>query len=229
MPTHRPGRPGAPDAFAFARVLFYRRRVRSSAVAIVVASLLVATSARAEPVVGVDSEPEPPPPPPPSTRESMHTYFAGELAEGYVFAGAGAAGIGGGLAGALAAKDGFYKGAAWPLLGFGVIQLAAGVVLLFRTDRQVEERDARITHQLPSFYALERPRMARVQNEFRWLAIAETALVVVGAGVAAYGGTQHDHAVVGLGAGLAFESALMLALDGRASDRADAYASALAR
>ncbi|HEY8073836.1 MAG TPA: hypothetical protein VIF62_07000 [Labilithrix sp.] len=203
--------------------------MRSSRVAIVALSLFfAATSAHAEPVVGIDTDPEPPPPLP-TMREAMHSYFAGELAEGWVFGGAGAVGIGAGAVAAFAAKDGFYKGAAWPLLGFGAIQLAAGVVLLLRTDRQIVERDAMLDHEKPAFYGLERPRMEKVRREFGWLAIAETALVVVGTGVAAYGGATRDHAFFGFGTSLVFESAVMLALDGRASDRADAYAAALAR
>jgi hypothetical protein len=155
----------------------------------------------------------------------MHDYFAGELAEGWVFAGAGTAGIAGGALG-LTAKDDFYRGAAFPLLAFGAIQLAAGVVLIVRTDRQVMERDAM---NRDAFLALERPRMEKVRREFGWLFVAEMGLTLAGAGLAAWGGARGDHTIAGIGTGLAFESALMLAFDGRASARADTYAAALDR
>jgi hypothetical protein len=186
--------------------------MRRLAPPLAVAAATLAAPARAEPV---------------AMRQAMHDYFAGELAEGWVFAGAGLAGSAAGAACAFAGQDGVYKGAAWPLVTFGVIQLAAGVVLFVRTDRQVAERDAMLASDPGAFYAFERPRMEPVRREFRWLAIAETALVVVGGGLAAYGGAQREHAIFGFGAGLALESALMLALDGRASARADAYVAAL--
>jgi hypothetical protein len=160
---------------------------------------------------------------------AMHDYFAGELREGWVFAGFGAAGVGGGALAAFAAKDDFYRGAGWPVLAIGAIQLAAGVVLLFRTSRQIEERDRLLATAPRSFYELERPRMEKVRREFGLLEIGELGLTAVGVGLAALGGARRDHTIAGVGVGLAFESALMLAFDGRASMRADVYSGALER
>jgi hypothetical protein len=192
----------------------------------VVAALLFAGGAAADEPAAPGSSWAPREPIP--MQRAMHTYFEGELAEGWVFAGAGVVGLGGGVAGLLA-KDDFYNGAAFPLLAVGAIQLAAGVVLFARTGSQVAALDRSLTERprASSFYDLEVPRMERVRTEFRYLEIAEIALAAVGIGIATYGGAQGDHFVLGIGAGLVVESSLMLALDQRASARADVYSAAL--
>lgn len=162
-------------------------------------------------------------------REMRH-YFAGEKAEGWVFAGAGALSIGAGALGAFAASDEVYRGAGWPMLVFGSIQLAAGAVLLVRTDRQVRERSDRLLGPLPgpsSFYAEEIPRMARVRENFRWLEVTELVLAAAGIGLATYGGLADDRSTFGVGAGIAIESALMLVFDQLAAERAARYDAAL--
>jgi hypothetical protein len=159
-------------------------------------------------------------------RRAMHAYFHGELNEAWAFGTAGIVTVGGGSA-LLAANDGLYRGAAFPLAIVGVVQLAAGIVLLARTDAQVAELDRRLDLGKSAFLGLEQPRMQKVRAEFGLLAVTELALMVAGIGLAAYGGARHDHPVTGIGGGLALQSAAMLAFDAQASTRADTYAAAI--
>jgi hypothetical protein len=159
-------------------------------------------------------------------RRSMHAYFAGERREAWAFGGAGVLTLGGGGA-MFAADDPLYRGAALPLVMVGAVELAAGIVLLARTDAQVAELDRRLDADRRAFLSLEAPRMERVQREFGVLAIAEVALLVAGLGVASYGGARGDHALSGIGGGVALQSAAMLTFDAHASARADAYVTAL--
>ena len=156
-------------------------------------------------------------------RNAMHTYFAGELREAWVF---GAAGIvtAGGAAALFAAHDDLYRGAAFPMAIVGVVQLAAGIVLLARTDAQVSDLDARLDRGKRAFLDLEAPRMQRVRSEFGALEVTELALLVAGLGLASFGGARRDHRLTGIGGGLALQSALMLTFDAHASARAEAYA-----
>jgi hypothetical protein len=161
-----------------------------------------------------------------SMRRSMHAYFAGETREAWAFGGAGVLTLGGGGA-MFAADDGLYRGAAFPLVIVGAVELAAGIVLLARTDAQVAEFDRRLDADKRALLSLEAPRMERVQKEFGLLAVAELALIVAGLGVASYGGARGDHTLSGIGGGVALQSAAMLTFDAHASARADTYLTAL--
>src|SRR5690348_13913211 len=84
--------------------------------------------------------------PDPSTermRAAMHRYFDGEKREAWAFGGGGVLTLAGGGA-MFFAHDDFYRGAAYPLVIFGGIELAAGIVLLMRTDAQVSALDAHL-------------------------------------------------------------------------------------
>jgi len=159
-------------------------------------------------------------------RRAMHAYFEGEKSEAWAFGAGGVLTVGGGAA-LFLAHDDFYRGAAYPLAIVGAIELAAGIVLLVRTDAQVRELDARLDTSKRAFLQLEQPRMEKVRSEFGLLAGVELALIVAGLGLATYGGAQSDHTLTGIGAGAALQSAAMLTFDMHASARADAYAAAI--
>ena len=116
------------------------------------------------------------------------------------------------------------KGAAFPLAIVGIVQLAAGIVLLARTDAQVADRDARLDRGKRPFLDLEAPRIERVRTEFGALAVTELALLVAGLGLSTFGAARRDHRLTGIGGGLALQSAVMFTFDAHASARADAYA-----
>jgi hypothetical protein len=161
-------------------------------------------------------------------RRAMHLYFEGEKREAWAFGAGGILTVGGGTA-MFFAQDDFYRGAAYPLVIVGVIQLATGIVLRLRTDAQIAALDARLDAGKRAFRDVEQPRMEKVRTEFRLLAGIELALLAAGLGLATYGAAQGDHTLAGIGTGLAVQSAAMFTFDMHASARADAYSAAIDR
>jgi hypothetical protein len=159
------------------------------------------------------------------SRETQR-YFDGEKAEGWVFAGVGAGTIGAGAA-LFAAGDARRRGVAYPLAAVGLVELAAGVVLLLRTNSQVHDLQLQLSQSPAAFRDAELARMKKVEREFVWLELTELALTVVGLGLATYGGFAQEALVTGVGTGLAAQSAVMLTFDHFAAERASRYTRAL--
>ncbi len=160
--------------------------------------------------------------------QDLRTYFAGEKREGVAFMAIGAPALAAG-AGLLAVNDDLARGAAYPLLSIGLIQLGAGIVVYTRTDRQV----AGLLHTLAAdprrLREEELARMTRVNSNFRLLEAIETVLLLSGAAMAATGGVMGQRSVEGVGLGLLGQSAAMLVFDGLAARRATRYTEALTR
>jgi hypothetical protein len=158
----------------------------------------------------------------------MEDYLDAERTESRLFVAMGVASIAGGAA-ALAASDrDFLRGASFPLMGVGLIQLVVGGTVWWRTEsHKAQLRELLITD--PGRYVSEESaRMKTVNDNFviyRW-----TELSLLGAGLATAGtGYALDKDfVTGLGAGLALQSAVMLALDYFAEQRGHEYASQVA-
>jgi hypothetical protein len=159
-------------------------------------------------------------------RLAMHDYFAGEYREGWAFLGVGLA-AGGAGATLLALGTDLTIGTAIPVIAIGVIQLAAGIVLLARTGGQVRDLDLELTRDENAYRDAELPRIRRVNTEFDILMIVEIGLTVAGAVTFGVGiGTETDIAT-GIGLGTMIQSLAMLVLDLFAGARADDYTEAL--
>ncbi|MBN1209827.1 MAG: hypothetical protein JXB05_33565 [Myxococcaceae bacterium] len=158
----------------------------------------------------------------------MEDYLDAERAESRLFVGMGLLSIAGGAT-ALAASDrDFLKGASLPLMGVGLIQLVVGGTVWWRTEEQKSQLRQLILSAPARYVSEESARMKVVNDNFviyRW-----TELSLLGAGLATAGA---GHAldkdfVTGLGAGLAFQSAVMLTLDYFAEQRGGEYAEQVA-
>src|SRR5688500_4900951 len=92
------------------------------------------------------------------TRAAMEDYFAGEKRGGLTLVGMGAAGL---LAGGLMLRSSnlTLKGASYPLLGIGVLPLAAGIFIHVSSSGRVDQFAADIEKDPAAFVASERPRM----------------------------------------------------------------------
>jgi hypothetical protein len=158
----------------------------------------------------------------------MEGYLDAERTESKLFVGMGVVSIAGGAA-ALAASDrDFLRGASFPLMGVGLIQLVVGGTVWWRTEEQKAQLRSLILSEPGRYVSEESERMRQVNSNFviyRW-----TELSLLGAGVAAAGtGAALDKDfVTGLGVGLAFQSAVMLTLDYFAEERGHEYASQVA-
>ncbi len=110
-----------------------------------------------------------------------------------------------------------------------LIQIAAGVVLLIRTERQVSTLHAELKKSPIAVQDKELDRMRHVNREFSWLKIAETSLFAGGVALATAGSARKAPLVTGVGAGLAGQSAAMLWFDLFAERRAHRYTEVLER
>jgi hypothetical protein len=162
----------------------------------------------------------------PAMTEAMHSYFHGEKWEGPFFAGAGVL-AGGAGAFLLAQPSDLARGAAWPLLGVGLIQLAAGAVVFFRTDAQVAALDRLLLEDPARYRNDETSRIGRVNTTFRVLIATEIAIAAGGLAAAGAGRVMGSDVVVGIGLGLLAQGLAMLVLDAVAMERADRYTEAL--
>ncbi len=154
----------------------------------------------------------------------MEDYLGAERTESKLFVGVGALSLLGGAV-ALAATDSpMLQGASLPVMGVGLIQLAVGGSVWWRTEAQMGALRTAILTTPGQYVADETRRMKQVNDNFviyRW-----TELSLLGAGVA-MGATGHaldEDFVTGLGLGLAVQSALMLGLDYFAERRGHTYA-----
>lgn len=163
---------------------------------------------------------------PPPMPNAMHDYFAGEKQSGWWWAGAGVVGMGAGVA-LLAQGGDRARGASWPLLGIGAVQLIAGAVLLTHTDARVAKLDEELRAAPDKFADAEGARVEQLGRTFTLLVGTEVTVVAVGVGLAAYGFAAPRDVFAGLGVGLALEGGAMLGLDGFASRRAARYGRAL--
>lgn len=160
-------------------------------------------------------------------RADMHDYFDGETAEAWVFLGVGALALGGATYGIGFSDDPYLEGAGWPVGVVGLIQVAAGLVLLARTPGQVDDLDAQLDSDPSAYRTDELTRMTTVNDQFDLLAIVEVGLIAAGAGLAIWGFLDDEPFAAGLGVGLAAQAAIMLVLDLFAAAHADTYTAAL--
>jgi hypothetical protein len=158
-------------------------------------------------------------------RELMHTYVRGERQAGIPFAIAGVAqALTGGLL--LTSDNNIAKGAAWPLLAFGVVEVAASLVLGVRS--QQPKLDKLLDEGVPQFLEHERKHAHRITHVFQPALLAVEAVVLgTGGALAAAGGFRHDDTMAGVGFGLAVGALALFLLDWSVLDRAQAYETAL--
>ena len=161
------------------------------------------------------------------TRAAMDDYFAGEKRGGFTLVGLGAAGL---LAGGLMLRSSnlTLKGASYPLLGIGVLHLAAGVFVYVASSRRVDQFTADIQKDPTAFVASERPRMRGVSTQFTVLEIVEVVLIAGGLTMAGIGHRTDRPRLKGAGLALAAEMGLTLGFDIFAARRAHTYRDELA-
>jgi hypothetical protein len=161
-------------------------------------------------------------------RESLHLWHRGERVSGFVpFLGSG---LGSALAGTfLVTSDSQAgKGGGWVLIGFGALEVAAGLAFALSSFGAEERRDLELTQDRAAFIEKEKARLKRITTLYQPLLLGIEAAVAAGGGITAgIGGLQRNETMVGVGLGLAVQGVLFFLLDWAVSDRAQAYALAL--
>jgi hypothetical protein len=158
--------------------------------------------------------------------DAMEDYYRGERRAGLWLMGMGVAGIGSGAY--LTSRDtDFSSGLSYPLLGVGAVHFAAGVYLIFASNRRITKFAGEINDDAGGFTDREYERIGAVKTQFLILKIVESVLIAGGIGLAIYGEREDRPTLTGVGTGLAIESAVTLVFDIVASRRAGRYRRAL--
>jgi hypothetical protein len=161
------------------------------------------------------------------TRAAMDDYFTGEKRGGFTLVGMGAAGL---LAGGLMLRSDnlTLKGASYPLLGVGVLHLAAGIFVYVSSANRQDQFADDIQQDPTAFLARERPRMRGVSTQLTVLKIVEVVLIAGGLTMAGIGHRTDRPRLRGAGLALAAEMSLTLGFDIFAARRAHTYRDELA-
>lgn len=161
-------------------------------------------------------------------RVHLHDYYRGERLSGFIpFVGSG---VGSLVAGTLllTSNTDFGRAAGWTNLGFGVLEVLAGVYFALSSYGKERALDEALTTSPGEFAKLERERVARITNRFQPILLAvEGALSIGGGTFAGIGALRKDEVMQGVGIGFAVQGLVMFLLDWAVLDRASAYATAL--
>jgi hypothetical protein len=180
---------------------------------VVIALVLLPSIASADPV--------------PTPQSAMENYFAGEKTGGYILIGMGTAGLAtGGVLYFQSSKT--LQGASYPLLGVGLLHVAAGIYINIASNGRIDDFTTEIDKDPTAWVASERKRMRGVSTQFTVLKIVECVLIAGGLTAAVVGHKTDRPRLKGAGIALAIEMGATLAFDFTAAARAHDYRDELA-
>ena len=116
----------------------------------------------------------------------------------------------------------FYKGLAWPLLWIGIVEVAFGASIYFRSIVDVRKVEGYFNNDPSKLTSEELPRMKKLMKNYviyRWF---EAILSVVGVLLIISMNSTSDH-WMGIGTGLWFQGGVMLVSDYFAERRGAVY------
>jgi hypothetical protein len=164
-------------------------------------------------------------PAPAVLREAMHAFVRGERRSIIPFAIAGASTLAA-AALLLQSSGALERGAAWPLLGFGILELAAGLFFGLRNERP--RLDALLDENPAEFVAHETKKVSRISGTFQPILLGvEAALIAAGGLMAGLGAERAERTLEGVGIGLAIQGLVFFVIDWAVLDRADDYLAVL--
>lgn len=147
-------------------------------------------------------------------------YFAAERQGGLLLVAMALAGFG--FAFFLWIARSSFVAMAWPLVTFGVLQIAIGLTVALRTPGQVATLEQGMANARAATVASETARMQKVNANFRIFKGIEIAVIVAGLLMALAFKVPGTWSAVGLG--LALEAVVLLVFDSFAHHRALLYA-----
>ncbi len=131
---------------------------------------------------------------------------------------------GGGLL--LLSSDAVARGAAWPLLGFGLLELAAG--LFFGIRNEQPKLEAQLDADPAAFVREERERIGRISRRNQPILLGVwSAVIAAGGAMAGVGAARSERTVAGVGLGLVVQGLAFFLIDWAVLDRADDYLAVL--
>lgn len=158
------------------------------------------------------------------TKADAEAYFNAEKQESLLFIIIGITAIVAALLLFFYFKQGWGKGAAWPLLLVGLIQCVVGFSVYSRSDEQRKDIVYKMDMNTDALQKQEVPRMEKVMKNFVIYRYIEIVLLVVGLASFLFYRNQPEKAWwMGLGAALALQAGQMLLADGFAERRGSKY------
>jgi hypothetical protein len=155
----------------------------------------------------------------------LRHYFAEELKESWVFLLVGLLALGLGVW--LWRTQSAFKHALWPLAAVAIIQLAVGGAVVARTPSQVIGLEQGLQRDPKGTRDAEVARLLKVLDAFRFVKLAEIAVLAIALGLALF--VPHHAVGRGVALGLLLQASLMLAASLVAEHRAETYLDVLRR
>jgi len=156
-------------------------------------------------------------------QHALVTYFVGEKRWSLVFVALGVAAQA--AAFAVWRGAGPFRGAALPLAGVALIELAVGGTVFLRTDAQVAQLEDQLRREPGAFHAAETARMTGIMRSFTVIKTVEIALL--GVAVALLLACRPPAFAAGVGLGLLLQAGVTLAADVVAEHRGRIYLEAV--
>ena len=158
------------------------------------------------------------------TKADAEAYFNGEKQESLLFIIVGVSAIIAALILLFYFKHQWGKGAAWPLLFIGIVQLVIGYSVYTRSDAQRKDIVYKMDMNTDALIKEELPRMEKVMSNFAIYKYIEIGLLVLGIAMFFYFRNQIDKQFwMGLFAALMLQAGLMLLANGFAERRGHKY------
>lgn len=156
---------------------------------------------------------------------NLGSYFAAEKQESVIFISVGILAIAVSIW--LWINGHRLKSMAYPLVIIGLMQMAVGSTIFFRTDSQVSALSTQLQQNPIAMRVEESARMEAVMKNFSIYKAIEMILLITGVGIIIF--LQQKDVAAGIGIGLILQSAITLTLDIFAEARSADYMSALDR
>lgn len=156
---------------------------------------------------------------------NLGSYFAAEKQESVIFISVGILAIAVSIW--LWINGHRLKSMAYPLVIIGLMQMAVGSTIFFRTDSQVSALSTQLQQNPITMRVEESARMEAVMKNFSIYKAIEMILLITGVGIIIF--LQQKDVAAGIGIGLILQSAITLTLDIFAEARSADYMSALDR
>lgn len=158
------------------------------------------------------------------TKADAEAYFNGEKQESLIFIAIGVLAIIAALLLLFYFRHQWGKGAAWPLILIGILQIVVGYTVYSRSDAQRKDIVYKMDMNTDALTREELPRMEKVMKNFSIYRYTEIGLLLGGIALFFYFRNQPDKQFwMGLFAALALQAGLMLLADGFAERRGDRY------
>jgi hypothetical protein len=158
------------------------------------------------------------------TKTDIEKYFNGEKAESLLFLAIGIAGVVAGILFLTLLKTNFYKGAALPLIGVGLLLGTVGFTVYKRSDADRIRNTYAYDMNPSQLKEKEIPRMRTVMKSFRWYRYTEIGLLLLGLLLFFYFANNSQQLFwKGFGLALAIMAALALGADYFAEKRGQQY------